>query len=56
MAYNSPYQPNADQNAFRRMGVRALEISLRNIIIWGSQLIKFVVQFVIDAIKQVIGR
>lgn len=56
MAYNSPYQPNADKDAFKQMGIRAFEVSLRNIIIWGSQLIKFVVQFVIDAIKQVLGQ
>lgn len=56
MAYNSPYQPNADRSEMRRMGMQAGRSILEKTIIWGAQIIKFVVQFIVDAIKQVFGQ
>lgn len=54
MAYYSPYQP--DKNDFKRVAVQAGTSILEKTIIFGAQLIKFVVQFVIDALKQVVGK
>ncbi len=54
MAYNSPYQP--DKNDFKRVAIQAGTSILEKTIIFGAQLIKFVVQFVLDALKQVVGK
>ena len=56
MAYNSPYQPDLDRDRFRQLGMRAGKSVLENLIIYGAQAIKFVVQFIIDAIKSVLGQ
>lgn len=50
------YQPNMDRNEFARMGMQAGKNILEKTIIYGAQAIKFIVQFIIDALHSVIGR
>lgn len=56
MAYSSPYQPQFENNDIKRMGMQAGRTVLEKTIIYGAQLIKFVVLFVIEALKAVLGR
>jgi hypothetical protein len=55
-SYNSPYQPRLDKQEFQRIGLSAGRNILEKTIIYGTQLLKFIIQFAIDAIKAVFGR
>jgi hypothetical protein len=56
MAYNSPYQPNIDKQQFQKMGLDAGRSILQNVIIYGFEAIKFIVNFIIEALHSVIGK
>ncbi len=56
MAYISPYQPDTSKNELRRIGMQAGRGVLEKTIIYGAQIIKFIVQFIIDAVNSVLGR
>ena len=56
MAYNSPYQPQMDRQQFQKMGMSAGKNILEQTIIYGTQALKFVIQFTFDAIKQILGK
>lgn len=53
--YNSPYQPQMNSQEAKRIGANMARSALERGIIYGYQGIKFVIQFIIDALHQVTG-
>lgn len=56
MSYISPYQPGFNQKEIKRVGADAARSILQRSIVYGYEGIKFVIQFIQDALKQVIGK